>query len=149
MESLDLRIKLVADVGCGSGVLSIAAKMLGAGQVDAVDIDPIAVQVARQNAALNGVEIEAVTGEGFTALPASRRYDLILSNIISATLIRVAPEAFERIRPGGCWIVSGIMEANWPDVRSAAEGLGFRVAESRSEDGWVAARFERPAGTQR
>ncbi len=149
METVDLRNKSVADVGCGSGVLSIAAKLLGAAQVDAVDIDPIAAQVARQNAALNGVEIEAIAGEGFAALLSTRTYDLILSNIISATLIRVAPEAFARIKPGGQWIVSGIMESNWPDVRSAAEGLGFQVAEARSEDDWVAARFERPGGVER
>lgn len=132
----------VADIGCGSGILSVAAAKLGAASVEAVDVDPPACAAARANAEANGVAVRVEEGEGFDPLgPGS--YDLVLSNIISAALIRLAPEAAARVAPGGAWIVSGIIEANWPDVRAAAERAGFRLDEMREEDGWIAARFLR------
>ena len=174
MEPLDLVGRPVADVGCGSGILAVGACMMGADPVEAVDIDPIAVEVARENAARNGVSFLALAGDGVSALPASMEgvpqdetalredergqrekatssspspfhlpYSLVLSNIISATLIRIAPEIADAVAPGGAWIVSGIIEANWPDVRETAGKVGFTLADERHEDGWVAARFTR------
>lgn len=171
----------VLDLGCGSGILAIGARLLGASPVEAADIDPLAVEVARHNAELNGVDIRTFSGEGLGALigipgkgaadvdhdethlhrlealpahgtvstlhPGLTRelgpYDVVLSNIISATLIRLSPDIFHILKPGGLWIVSGIIQANWPDVRFASESHGFELIEKREEDGWVAAGFMR------
>lgn len=130
----------VLDVGCGSGILSIAAKLLGASEVVAVDIDPVAVEVTRENAALNTVDIQVEVSDG---VPHQASYDLVLSNIISAALIRFAPDAAVTVRPGGKWIVSGVLQANWPDVRKAAEQAGLTFETKLEEDDWVAATFHR------
>ncbi|HMS55243.1 MAG TPA: 50S ribosomal protein L11 methyltransferase [Fimbriimonadaceae bacterium] len=140
MQQLDLEGQSVLDVGCGSGVLSIAAKMLGAGRVLGSDIDPLSVEISRENATLNQVELEFLAGDGFVG---DDQWDVVLSNIISATLIRLAGSASESVRPGGVWIVSGIIEANWPGVQEAAERVGFTLETQLLEDGWVGATFRR------
>ena len=71
-------------------------------------------------------------------------FDVVVSNIISAILIRIAADVRAILNPGGQWITSGIIEQNWPDVLEAAEGSGFRLREIRREDGWVAAIFDGP-----
>ncbi len=130
----------LADIGCGSGILSVAAVKLGASPVVAVDIEPLSVEVAKENAALNGVGFDAICGAGVDALdPSSRQFDVVVSNIISATLISIARDVAKIIQPGGKWIVSGIIEQNWQDVLGAAGRSGFQLSEQHSEDGWVAA----------
>jgi len=138
----------VADIGCGSGILSVAACKLGARKVVAIDIEPLSVEVAKENAKLNRVQFEAICGEGVRALPSSAwptpdstRYDVVVSNIISATLISIARDIAQVVRTGGFWIVSGIIEANWPDVKEAATRVGFRLEKELREDGWVGATF--------
>lgn len=140
MQELNLSGQDVLDVGCGSGVLAIAAKGLGAGYVKGSDIDPLAVEIARENGSLNRVDVHFEAGDGFLE---ARKWDVVLSNIISATLIRLSPQAAEAVKPGGIWIVSGIIEANWPEVQKSAEGWGFELVEHRMEDGWVGAAFRR------
>lgn len=133
----------VADVGCGSGILAIAAVLLGAGEVVALDLDPVAVDVARENAALNEVNLTCLAGDGVESLPGT--WDLLVSNIISATLIRIAADVASKVVPEGFWIVSGIIVANWGDVRAAAESSGFVLERQQEEAGWVAAAFRRGA----
>jgi len=140
LESFDLSRKRVADVGCGSGILSIGALLLGAAEVDAVDIDPLSVEVALENAKLNGTASRCMVGDGFKALPAGP-YDLAVSNIISAVLIRLAPDASRWVAPKGHWVVSGVIRSNWPDVLQAAEKAGFQLMRTTEEDEWVAAAF--------
>jgi ribosomal protein L11 methyltransferase len=141
LQEIPLAGKSVAEVGCGSGVLSIAALKLGAASVLATDIDPQSVEIARENAALNNTAIECRQAAGFEGL--TGEFDMVLSNIISATLIRIAPDAARRVAPGGYWIVSGIIEQNWSDVEGAAEDAGFKLQTERHEDGWVGAIFLR------
>lgn len=133
--------KRVLDVGCGSGILSVGARLLGAAEVVAVDIEPLAVEVAKENAALNGVKFEAIVSDGLSSSELGARnseFDLVLSNIISAALIRIAPDV-----QAPRWIVSGILQQNWPDVLEAAEKQGFALKTKVEEDGWVAATFRR------
>lgn len=142
LENANPAGKMVADVGCGSGILSIAACLLGAEKVSAVDIDDLSIEVAKENRALNGVDFKCFVGDGFASLEPDTGWDIVLSNIISATLIRVAPDARNAVHTGGLWIVSGIIRGNWPDVLAAAEASGFALAEQREEGEWVAAVFQ-------
>lgn len=140
MEGIDLVGKSVLDVGCGSGVLAIASKLVGASQVVATDIDPQAVAITRENAALNQVEISAEVVDGFAS---GRQYDVVLSNIISATLIRLAQNAQATVRTGGHWIVSGVIKQNWMDVLARAQQCGFVLDTVEEEDDWIGAVFHR------
>jgi ribosomal protein L11 methyltransferase len=131
---------VVLDIGCGSGILSIAAAKLGA-RVFATEIDAAAAQIAAENADRNGVSYEVFVGDGFPgSLPPA---DVVVSNIVSATLIRLAPEIAAAEKAGGVWIASGIIPANLPDVVAAAEGCGFSVVSQREEGGWVGVCFRR------
>ena len=130
------------DLGCGSGILSIGAKMVGAGETLAIDIDPIAVEVAKENITRNNVEVKTAVGD-VLELQLESRWDIVVSNIISATLINLAPDAAYALRPGGKWIVSGIITQNWSDVKKAAEKSGFTYIEHREEDGWNAGVFKK------
>ncbi len=145
LEDADVAGKSVLDIGCGSGILSIGAAKLGADRVLAVDIEPGAVEVARVNAERNGVVLECVEqdalGEG-----ADTGWDVILSNIISATLIRIAVGVRAHIADGGLWIVSGVIRSNWDDVLAAATRAGFGLEQQLVEGEWVAARFRAPGG---
>lgn len=143
MEKVDLAGKSTYDLGCGSGILAIAAVKMGADPVYGSDIDPISVQVTRDNMAINGVDFPVFEGAGFIV---DGPFDVVISNIISATLIRLAPDAAEAVKPGGWWITSGIIQGNWPDVRKAAESSGFKLLDHVLEDEWVGALFERVAG---
>jgi ribosomal protein L11 methyltransferase len=130
----------VIDIGCGSGILAIAAAKLGA-SVIATEIDPAAARIAAENAARNGVSFDVLVGDG---LPKDApTADVAVSNIVSATLIRLAPAIARIVAPGGIWIASGIIPANLPDVISAAESAGFAQVSRREEGGWVGICFRR------
>lgn len=141
LENVVLPGMSVMDLGCGSGILAIAAHKLGASSVVGSDVDPLSVEVARENAERNEAEVAWVFGDGFPA--DGRTYDVVVSNIISAVLMRIAPDAAHAVRPGGAWIISGVIQDNWPDVRSAAERAGFTLERRCEELEWVAATFRR------
>jgi ribosomal protein L11 methyltransferase len=79
-----------------------------------------------------------MVSEGLDESELNRKWPVIVSNIISATLIRLAPQVTLRVESGGLWIVSGIIESNWPDVLSAAQSSGFELVEMAVEGDWVA-----------
>lgn len=141
LEQEPLEGRTLADIGCGSGILAIAAAKMGAHIVIASDLDPLAVAVTRENMVRNDVDFLAEATEGFAKLV--EPVDVVVSNIISATLIRLAPDAWKAVKPGGKWVVSGIYQTNWPDVRAAAERQGFVLERVQQEDDWVAATFLR------
>jgi ribosomal protein L11 methyltransferase len=127
----------VLDLGCGSGILAIGAKLIGSPTVFAIDIDPLAVAVAKENFSINAVEIRAEVGD-VTELNLESNWDIVVSNIISATLINLAPDAHYALKDGGLWIVSGIIDQNWADVQNAASKSGFSLVTFEQEDGWTA-----------
>jgi ribosomal protein L11 methyltransferase len=141
MQEVQVSGLKVADIGCGSGILAIAAYKMGAASTVASDIDPQSVEIAKENAVLNDSEIEFIAQPGFDIL--SEPQDLIFSNIISATLIRLAPDAARFIKQGGIWIVSGIIEQNWNDVRQTAEQVDFELIKWKQEGEWIGAIFRR------
>lgn len=121
----------VLDYGCGSGILAIAAAMHGAGQVDAVDIDPAAVAATRANALANGVSLR-------TGLPdlASGTYPLVLANILATPLKLLAPLLTSLVAPGGHLVLAGILERQADELREAYAPAVDLVVEDQ-QDGWI------------
>jgi ribosomal protein L11 methyltransferase len=103
-----LRAARVLDVGCGSGVLSLVALALGAPAVRAIDVDPDAVAVTRENAERNGLASRVVADEAPVG-DLGERYDIVLANIEARTLIELAPALIARVAPGGLLVLSGIL----------------------------------------
>lgn len=122
----------VLDYGCGSGILAIAAARLGAGPIDAVDVDPQAIDVTGANARANGVTVAASLPERL----APGRYDLVVANILARPLIDLAPELSARARPGARIALSGILESQADEVR-AAYAANFGIETGEREEGWA------------
>lgn len=139
LEGFDVGGKTVLDIGCGSGILAIAAAKLGAMIVTAIDVDSSAVEISRENARANNVLLDLHQGEGFGESSRDRKWDLVLSNIVSATLVNLAPAVARNLVPSGLWIVSGILQNNWNDVFEEATRCGFELVEKKDEDDWIAA----------
>ncbi|HEY8393008.1 MAG TPA: 50S ribosomal protein L11 methyltransferase [Capillibacterium sp.] len=126
---------LVYDIGTGSGILAIAAAKLGA-EVVAVDRDPVAVAVAAENCARNGVKIPVQTGDLLDklTLPA----DLIIANILAEVVIALIPQAVAKLKPGGAFLASGIIDRKADQVRAALTAAGFSIRQSRQKEDWLA-----------
>ena len=127
------------DVGTGSGILMAAAALLGASQVHGIDNDPLAVEVARQNLALNAVPAErgrVWTGNRLDGVEG--RYDLVMANILAEVVIALLPDLVGVLSPGGRFICSGILESQQDGVAAAARPLGLRLIETAHLEEWVA-----------
>lgn len=127
----------VLDLGTGSGILAMAAVQLGAGRVCAVDIDPLAVKVAEENLAANNLagQVECST----TPLESlNGTFDIILANILAEELVRLAPQLFSHLAPGGRLILSGILSEKEALVRAGFSALPLEYRETRHEGEWVA-----------
>jgi ribosomal protein L11 methyltransferase len=142
--------KPVIDIGCGSGILSIAALKLGANQAVSVDIDAAAVKSTHENALVNGVEDRIETGQGSIAEVAAGSYSfrqapLVLANILAPVLIRLFNAGMaELVEPGGAIIVAGILDEQAESVRLAGEARGLIYVEQRQIGDWVALALRRP-----
>jgi ribosomal protein L11 methyltransferase len=129
--ALAARWKRVLDYGCGSGILAIGAALHGATSIDAVDIDPAAVESTRANAAANGVTVNA----GLPEL-ASGRYPLVYANILATPLKLLAPLLNAHVAPGGHLVLAGILERQADELKAAyAPWLTLDVADR--DEGWV------------
>jgi ribosomal protein L11 methyltransferase len=127
----------VLDVGCGSGILSIAAAKLGAASVLGVDIDPIAIEATLANAASNGLAGAIAAREG--SLPSGEpAHDVVLANLIASVLISLAPALRDELRPGGTLVASGIFVDREDEVRAAFTTAGLGVTGRTSDGDWVA-----------
>ncbi len=133
----------VLDLGCGSGILSIASLLLGAERAYACDIDEKAVDVAYENAALNGVDrtrytVRAgdVTSDARLRADMGGNYDIVVANIVSDVIIAIAPAVRPLMREGGVFITSGIIDDRADEVRGKLEESGFKVLEANQSEGW-------------
>lgn len=128
----------VFDVGTGSGVLSIVAAKLGAGRVEAVDFDPVAVRIAAENVRQNGVTNVVRTGQSDLLKSVEGKADLIIANIIVDIIVRLFGEVKESLAAGALMLLSGIIEDRLHDVTKAAARHGFHVERIEEEKGWAA-----------
>ena len=127
----------VLDVGCGSGILAIAALRLGAERAVGLDTDPIAIEATRANARRNRVARRLRADLG--SLPSGRGpFDVVLANLIAGLLVPLAPLLRDEVAPGGLLLASGIFIDREAEVRGAFEAAGLVVDERAVEGDWVA-----------
>lgn len=147
------RFRHVLDVGCGSGVLAIAAAKCWPARVVAVDNDPIAVRVAEQNLRLNGVaeHVRAVVADGYRHSLVRRRapFDLILANILADPLIEFAPALARHLAPGGWAVLSGLLDRQAAAVLAAHAEHGLRTVGRIDQGPWTALILRRPVRRRR
>lgn len=135
----------VLDVGCGSGILAIAAVGLGAGRAVGIDTDPLAVEATRDNARRNGIGDRVAVRHGSLPETPDERHGLVLANLVAAVLVQLAPRLAAHTEPGGTLLASGIIAPRAGEVERALSAAGL-VVEARREDGeWVSLRLGRPA----
>ena len=141
----------VLDLGCGSGILAIAALALGASRAVGVDIDPKAADVAFENAALNGVgpdRLSVYAGDvlrdnKLAARLGAGQNRVVLANIVADVIIPLSAKAGELMAPDGVFLTSGIIDDREDEVRAALEANGFAVVKHLERGGWHAFRGER------
>lgn len=134
----------VFDAGTGSGILAIAAAKLGASRVVAVDVDPVAVEVARHNVAYNRVDDRVTVEEGDLLMGVEGQAHLILANLIADIHLDFLPGALPALLPNGILAASGIIAERLLEVEAVARAAGFRVADSLRSDEWRCAILSRP-----
>ena len=137
----------VLDVGCGSGILAVAAGLLGAERVDGIDIDPQAEPVTLANAAANGVTVSVVLG----TLGQARRdgalaatYDVVAANLLSPIVIDLAEDLTRVVETGGVVVVSGLLADRTSGAAEALTDAGLVAGRVTELDGWAALVFHRP-----
>ena len=139
LEVLDERVRggeRVLDIGTGSGILAIAALKLGAAVAEGVDIDPVAVRTAGENAALNGVADKLTVLVGDLSDKASGKYDIITANIVANAIMALAPAVPGLMADDAVFIASGIIDSRKDEVIAALEAAGLAVLEVKEKRGW-------------
>ena len=147
IEEIEKHIKpgdLMLDLGCGSGILSIIALLLGAARCDAVDIDPAAVDVAHSNLELNGLSrerLDVFCGDIISS-PSVRarfgKYDLVAANIVADVIIALAPHVRGFMKDGAVFVCSGIINERAAEVKKALEKSGLGIINEKRSDEWTA-----------
>ncbi|WP_251546845.1 50S ribosomal protein L11 methyltransferase [Limosilactobacillus caecicola] len=133
------------DVGTGSGVLAIAAKLLGAGDVAGYDVDHVAVESAKKNVALNPAAKEVQLGVNSLLDGIHTPKDVIVANILAEIILPLIPQAFENLRPGGNFLTSGIIKDKFEQVRDAEQQQGFIIDETLRMKDWYGIIAHKPA----
>ena len=146
LQALDKYIRggeKILDLGCGSGILSIAALLLGAEDAFACDIDDKCVGVAYENAALNGIGREHYTVRAGDVLSDKRLarefggdYDIVVANIVADVIIALAPQVGKLLKKGGIFLCSGIIDDRAVEVADALRLAGWAIMEARESEGW-------------
>lgn len=148
--SREIRPSAVLDLGTGSGVLAIAAAKAFAHRplIAAVDLDAIAIDVARENCRKNGAAyIRLFIGDGATPAPAyeAAPFDVVMANILAKPLLKLAPRLRELTRVGGALILSGLLSGQAREILARYRSTGFRLMRRRDLEGWATLTFSRVA----
>ncbi len=141
LETLENYIKegtTVLDIGCGSGILSIASLLLGAEKAVGVDIDALAVKTAKENGEVNGFsEPQFTVLQGNLTDKISGKYDVVVANIVADVIIMFLKDVASFMNEGGVFITSGIIDTREQDVIDGFDKYGFKVKARHTEGGWV------------
>lgn len=140
LETLDGLVRggeRVLDIGTGSGILAIAALKLGAREAEGVDIDPMCVRTAGENAARNGVQDRFTVLVGDLSDKASGLYDIITANIVAAAILSLAPHVPALMAPGARFIASGIIDERRQEVLDGLTAAGLTPVEVKEKRSWV------------
>lgn len=128
----------VLDIGCGSGILSIAALLLGAQTAFGVDIDKLAVKTANANALENGFGADRfVAVEGNLSDKVNGQYDIIVANIVADIIMQFNPQVAQFLKPGGTYITGGIIDVREDEVLASFAANGFTVQQRFEDKGWL------------
>ena len=133
----------VIDVGCGSGILGIAAAELGAKLCYLTDIDPVAVESAKHNALINGVSEKCIVAHSDLLAESAVQGDVVLANITAEILVRLAPSMPKNLKEGGTLILSGIIADRLPAVKEAFAAQGLTLCAERGRGEWYALVYKR------
>lgn len=145
LQEVDPMPPSALDVGCGSGILSLAALRLGAERAVGLDTDPLAVEATRANADRNGLGDRVTVTAGTLPEAAAARHGLILANLVAAVLVELAPRLAAHLAPSGILLASGIIEPRATEVVDAMAAAGMRVRDRRDDGEWVSLRLESAA----
>ena len=126
----------VIDVGCGSGILSIAASYLTDGSLKAVDLDKLAVDVSRENFALNNLENRIEVEEASLLTKETKKYDVIVANILAHIIELMLEDAYKLLEDGGYFITSGIIKDKKDELLEKMLKHGFKLVEETSDNEW-------------
>ena len=126
----------VIDVGCGSGILSIAASYLTNGSLKAVDLDKLAVDVSRENFALNNLENRIEVEEASLLTKETKKYDVIVANILAHIIELMLEDAYKLLEDGGYFITSGIIKDKKDELLEKMLERGFKLVEETSDNEW-------------
>jgi len=150
MEKIIKKDDKILDLGCGSGILSIGAMLLGAESAVAVDIEQNSADTAMENAIKNNLPIDKyrtycgnIISDKELADKIDDVYDIITANIVADVLIAIKDFFKRYLKPDGCLIISGIIEERMNEVVDAVESAGFKALESNIKEGWAAVRLIR------
>ncbi|CAC5819229.1 Ribosomal protein L11 methyltransferase [Staphylococcus aureus] len=127
----------VIDVGTGSGILSIASYLIGVKRIKALDIDEMAVSVAKENFRRNHCEtlIEAVPGN--LLKDETEKFDIVIANILAHIIDEMIDDAYNTLNEGGYFITSGIIKEKYEGIQSHMERVGFKIISEQHDNGWV------------
>ncbi len=151
LEVLDAKVstgQTVLDIGSGSGILSIAALLLGAKSAVGVDIDATAVRVAAENAAMNGVQDRVQYLQGDLTDKVQGQFDIVCANIVADAIISLQQDVARFLKPGGIFLCSGIIDVRKDDVLAAFEKNGFKILETHIYENWYAFVAQPEGGAQ-
>lgn len=135
VEDDDFTGKNILDMGCGSGILSILAKKLNANQVDACDIDEIAISSTNENSVINNVELNAFVSDLFSNV--KNKYDVIFANILAEIIVVMLDDVDKYLNENGILILSGIIKEKEQLVKEKLEATGFKVIDTKYKNDWV------------
>ena len=157
MEALEGAVRggeRVIDLGSGSGILSITSLLLGAAEATGVDIDPKAEDIARENAAINGIGPDRFTARTGDVISdrilmeelCAQPWDVVLANIVADVIIPLCPLVPRLLRSGGAFVCSGILDTRLPEVLEAISAAGLIIERTDSRDDWCAVTAKSPMG---
>lgn len=142
MRHLDFVDKGVLDFGTGTGVLAILAAKLGAQSVHAIDNDDWSIENAKENVANNSaVSIALYLND---SLPAHEQFDIILANINKHVILAHAVAMYHAVKPGGYWLLSGLLQSDEADICEIAQQLGLAYVATSYREGWISLQFVKP-----